>query len=142
MAKHQPTVPVVEFGVGGMSRADINAWAAINGVTLVEDYLGRLAVSLDDAYRVGEARQAAEREAEERAALTAAVANAQRDRQAVYEDGTAAFLAGKVSTPKLLDEARRAGWAAVREAERDLPAEVRDRLGPIPGGGFVNLFRR
>ncbi|WP_347351736.1 hypothetical protein [Intrasporangium sp.] len=140
--KHQPTVPVSEFGITGIRDSDVEAWATVNGVTLVRDYLGRLAVSLDDAYKAAERREEAEREAQQRAAVTAAVANAQNARKATYEAACAEALAGKLSTPKILEEARRAGWAAVRESERDLPAEVRDRLGGIPGGGLVAMFRR
>jgi hypothetical protein len=64
--KIEPLVPLDELGLRTLDSGDREAWAHIAGVELREDYLGRAAISLADAYRVAEHRKAAEAEAHRR----------------------------------------------------------------------------
>lgn len=131
----QPTVPVAEFGLTGLRTDDLEAWAQVNGVSIVTDYLGRQAVTLTDAYKVGERRASAEAAAQREAVVRSEAANAQRERERVFEAAMTDYTAGHRMTADEFAKARKHAWAAVREVERDLPREVRDRLG-----GVNNLF--
>lgn len=136
----QPTVPVAEFGITGLTAEDVEAWARINGVSVVTDYLGRPAVTLADAYKVGERREMAEAAAARVAVVRSEAANAQRERERIFNDTMADYLANRRMTAQDVGKARKHAWAAVREAEKDLPREVRELLTGVPTG-FVQTIR-
>ncbi|MDR6862162.1 hypothetical protein [Phycicoccus sp. 3266] len=125
------TVPISEVAPTTMYASDIEAWAALNGVRLVEDYLGRQAISLEDAYKVRERQKVAEAEAQRNAEFRAAVYTAQQQREHVYDRAFATALAGTAARREDLIHAKAVAWNAVAEAERDLPREVRDQLGGV-----------
>lgn len=124
----QCTVPISEMAPTTMYSSEIDAWASLNGVRIVEDYLGRQAISLEDAYKVRQRQKVAEAEAQRNAEVRAAAYTAQQERQRVYDAALSRALAGTPARRDDLLAARDAAWRAVSEAERDLPREVRDQL--------------
>jgi hypothetical protein len=132
------TVPIEEYGFTGMTTSDLEAWLGVCGVSMREDYLGRPAITLEDAYKLREVQLRAEAEARANAELRAAVYSAQQRRNDVYAQAVRDALRGGRSAPDDFPAARQAGWRAVDAAEKDLPREVRDRLGGVPAS-FVTI---
>jgi hypothetical protein len=126
------TVPIEEYGFTGMTTSDLEAWLGVCCVSLRTDYLGRPAITLTDAYKLHEIQKRAEAEARASAELSAVVYSAQQRRADVYADALRDSLRGTLSEAEDLARARQAAQRAVEAAEKDLPREVRDRLGGVP----------
>jgi hypothetical protein len=122
---------VSEWQFTGMTSADVEAWCALYGVTLVEDYLGRAAVTLADAYKIRDVNAKAELGSQQQAQLRARIYTAQQARQETFDDAFARSVANKRVDRQALVAAQQAAWDAVAESEKDLPREVRDALGGV-----------
>ena len=127
-----PTVPISEWQFLGGTTADLEAWLSVCGAQLREDYLGRPAVTLEDAYKIREVAKRAEAEAQREAEVRAAAYSAQQRREQLHAQAVRDALRGTLATPEDYARARESGWRAVEEAEADLPREVRDRLTGVP----------
>ena len=143
--KIEPTVPLAEFGLTYLYAADRDAWARTARVKIVEDYLGRPAVSLADAYKIRAAAQAAEAEAAKQTALRSTVHNAEQERDLLYDKVYSEAMARvtlvtpggydedtRVAQPANPGKARAEAIAAARKFEASLPREVRELMNALP----------
>lgn len=119
----------------------LQEWLDEHRVEVKPDHADRPSIDLATAYRL-HAESVAEYEAEEarrRAAaekLAADVDKAQRRRQEVYSRAYLAALPGAGMSTMGLTKARQDAWLAVRAAEKNLPQEVAQRLGPVSLDGL------
>lgn len=112
------------------------------GVTIVEDWAGRPAVTAKDAQRkvaaVVKARRAAQEEYDRNLAVKAQVHNAQRDRDILLEQEYMRALRNTGKTDKTAKKkAAKIAIAAVRESEKGLPREVRKQLKWLIVGNLI-----
>jgi hypothetical protein len=139
MTNHEPLVPLAEFGIQGMTPAELESWAELAGVTVAVDYLDRPAVSLPDAYSLGEQRRRAEQEWNETLARRhtehrAAVADLQDRCNAAYEAARDEYIAqnrGKHffgGGPEFAGESVNAGLNAARMVWAAAPDLVRQEV--------------
>lgn len=124
----------------------LHEWFKANRVEVQPDYADRPSIDLPTAYRLkAEAEAFSEAEGKRRQAaaekLTEDVDNAQRRRQEVYSKTYLANLpagtgGNTLASTIALTEARQAAWIAVRAAEKHLPPEVAQQLGPVSLDGL------
>ena len=130
-----PAVPI--FSRNGQ----VFEWLKARGVEVKPDHADRPSITLADAYRL-QAESVAENEAEQarrQAAaenMSAQIDKAQQRRQELYAKTYLANLPAGIASTMALTEARQAAWVAVRSAEKHLPPEVAQRLGPVSLDGL------
>lgn len=139
-------VPLHETAVPAFGRNDeLLKWCADHGVDLDTDHMGRLSVSMEDAYRLRresdeQARKSAEEQAVKAAKLAGQIREAQQRRQDVFSTTyTKAISRGRHSS-QAIHEAQE----AVTKAERRLDPQISTQLGLVqipqvypPGVGQV-----
>lgn len=122
------TVPLAEYGFTWSNNVDREAWVKLNGVTIVDDYLGRPAVSLDDAYKLRARQIEAEKEAERQYQVRLATVAANKERQEIFNEAMRAETKGRGMPP---EGAVARCLKVVAAHERTLPREVRVGLDAL-----------
>lgn len=119
----------------------LEKWLHDQGVEVKPDHADRPSIDLATAYRL-QAESVAGYEAEEARRQAAAekladqVDKAQRRRQEVYTKAYLAALPAAGMSTMGLTEARQRAWVAALSAEKNLPPEVAQRLGPVSLDGL------
>jgi hypothetical protein len=125
-------VPVEEMAPTFGTMRDLFEWADARGIELGNDHLGRLSVSMPDAYRLREeydraALASVEGEAARKQKLDRELARAQETRQSTYTDALLAAATRGVESARAAKAARE----AVEQAERNLDPAIRNQLGKV-----------